>query len=133
MLNLALAVVVVAHAIGHVLFLAPALRLVNWADQTGHSWLLTGIVGDPLTRAVAAAAWTATALLFLAGTYGFLTSQDWWRPVIVAAAVVSLAAIVVMWDGIATSSAFMAAAFDIAVIVAVAWARWPATSATTPS
>jgi hypothetical protein len=90
-------------------------------------------VGDPLTRAVAAVAWTATAFLFLAGTYGFLTSQDWWRPVIVAAAVVSLAAIVVMWDGIATSSAFMAAAFDIVVIVAVAWAGWPATSATTPS
>jgi hypothetical protein len=131
-LKLALAVVVAAHGVGHMLFLAPTLRLVTWADQTGHSWLLTDLVGDPLTRAIASVAWAATALLFLVGSYGFLTGREWWRVVVLAAALDSLGAIVVMWDGIAASSALMAAAFDGAVIGTVVLAQWP-TSNTTAS
>jgi len=44
---------------------------------------------------------------------------------LVVVAHVSLVGIVVMWDGIATSSALMAAAFDSAVLVALLWAHWP--------
>jgi lipoprotein signal peptidase len=130
-LNFGLAIAVVAHGFGHVLFLAPTLRLVEWADQSSHSWLLTEIVGDPFTRAIAAVAWATTMVLFVAAAYGFLTRHDWWRLVLIAAALVSLAAIVVMWDGIATSSAFMAAAFDVTVLTSVLWANWPTTNATT--
>jgi hypothetical protein len=131
-LNLALGVVLVAHGIGHVLFLAPALRLVEWAGQSGQSWLLSDILGDPLTRAVAAVGWAAAMILFLVGAFGFMTRLDWWRPVLLAGAVVSLAGIVVMWDGIATSNALMAAAVDVVVLAAIAWASRPATSAPAP-
>jgi hypothetical protein len=131
-LNLALGVVLVAHGIGHVLFLAPALRLVEWAGQSSQSWLLSDVLGDPLTRAVAAVGWAAATILFLVGAFGFMTRLDWWRPVLLAGAVVSLAAIVVMWDGIATSNALMAAAVDVVVIAAIAWAIRPTTSAPAP-
>ena len=129
MLNLALGVVLVAHGIGHVLFLAPALRLVDWAGQSSQSWLLSDVLGDPLTRAVAAVGWAAATILFLVGAFGFMIRVDWWRPVLLAGAIVSLAAIVVMWDGIATSNGLMAAAVDVVVIGAIAWASRPTTSA----
>lgn len=125
MLSLGLAIAVLAHGIGHVLFLVPAVGIANWADQTGHSWLLTSVVGDGPARAVAAFVWAAATLLFVAGVAGFWTGQEWWRQVTIGAAIVSIVGIVLFWDGIATSNAFLALAFDVAVLLALLWARWP--------
>ena len=43
MVNLAVATVLFAHGVGHVLFLAPTLRLADWAGQTGYSWALAPV------------------------------------------------------------------------------------------
>jgi hypothetical protein len=118
-------IVVLAHGIGHVLFLAPALGIANWADQTGHSWLLSGAIGEGGTRFAASAVWIAAIVCFVAGVVGFLTGADWWRALILAGAVVSGVGIVVMWDGLAQPSAAMALAFDVVVLIAVGWANWP--------
>lgn len=127
LLRLALAVVVLAHGIGHVLFLVPTVRLASWADQTGHSWLLTGSLGDGPTRAIAAVIWIAAIALFVAGVVGFLTGAGWWPAVTIVGAIVSIVGIVAMWDGLAQPSAMLALAFDVVVLVALAWAHWPAT------
>jgi hypothetical protein len=62
--------VVFAHGVGHLLFLAPVVGLGNWADQTGESWILTGAIGEPATRAIATALWSAVIVLFVAGVAG---------------------------------------------------------------
>lgn len=131
-LRVALAIVLVAHGIGHVLFLAPALRLVDWGRQTGESWLLTDLLGDPLTRAIAAVGWATATVLFLVGAFGLLSRSGWWRVVVFIAALVSLVAIVGMWDGIATSNAFLAAVVDVVVVGAIVRAIWPAAKALAP-
>ena len=66
MLRLILAVIVLLHGLGHILFLGPSLRLVDWAGQTSHSWLLTSAVGDGVARAAAAVTWVTTMALFSA-------------------------------------------------------------------
>src|SRR4029453_16609352 len=81
--------VVLAHGVGHVLFLAPAVGIANWADQSGHSWLLSGAVGEAGTRIVASAVWIAAVICFVGAVVGFLTGAEWWRSVILAGAVVS--------------------------------------------
>ena len=124
-LKLVLAVVVLFHGIGHLLFLGPTLGVVEWAGQTGHSWALTGVLGDGPTRTVGALIWVATIVLFVAGVAGFLTAQPWWIGVTVVASVLSIAGIVLMWDGIATSNAVMALAVDIVILVSLLWAHWP--------
>jgi hypothetical protein len=126
MLNLVLAVVVLAHGVGHLLFFVPAVGLASWADQTGHSWLLTAAIGDASARTIAAFVWAVATILFVGGVAGYWMSQEWWRAVTIAAAVVSLVGIVVFWDGIATSSALMALVVDVLVLIALVWARWPA-------
>jgi hypothetical protein len=78
-MNLVLALVVLAHGVGHVLFLAPTIRMTNWADQTGHSWVLTPILGDTATQLIGGIIWIATIGLFVTGVGGFLSGQDWWR------------------------------------------------------
>jgi broad specificity polyphosphatase/5'/3'-nucleotidase SurE len=129
MLKLAVIVVLLAHAVGHVLFLVPSLRLADWAGQTAHSWALTGTVGDTVARGIAAFVWTATIFLFVAGVAALATGQDWWRAATVAGAVMSIAGIVLFWDGIATTSAIFALAFDAIVLVAMLVVEWPSSEA----
>jgi len=123
MLSLLVAVVLLAHGVGHALFLLPALGTVDWAGQTGQSWLLSPLLGDDPVRLLGAVAWTASIVLFVAAVYGFVGSRPWWRTVAAIAAGVSATAIVIWWDGIATSSAMFALAFDGLVLVWLAWTR----------
>jgi hypothetical protein len=129
MLKLVLAVVVLAHGVGHLLFLGPSLRLADWAGQTSHSWLLTGTLGDGPSRAVASAIWVTTVVLFVAGVGGFVLDATWWRAVTIAGAIVSIAGIVLFWDGLATSSAAFALVFDVVLLVSLLVVHWPATEA----
>jgi hypothetical protein len=121
------ALVVFAHGVGHILFLGPVLGLGSWAGQTGHSWLLTGVLGDGATRAIATLTWSAVIVLFVAGVGGFLAGADWWRGITIAAAALSLAGIVVFWDGLATSSAIFALVVDLVILAALVAAHWPST------
>jgi hypothetical protein len=126
MLKLVLAVVVLAHGVGHLLFLGSSLRVAEWAGQTSHSWLLTSTLGDVPSRAIASSIWVATIVLFVAGVAGFLLDASWWRQATVAGAVVSITGIVLFWDGLATSSAAFALAFDVVLLVSLLVAHWPA-------
>jgi hypothetical protein len=122
-----LALVVFAHGVGHLLFLAPVVGLGNWADQTGESWILTGAIGEPATRAIATALWSAVIVLFVAGVAGFLGGTEWWRTVTIAAAALSAVGIVAFWGGIATSSAVFALVADVVILGALLVAHWPTT------
>jgi hypothetical protein len=122
-----LALVVFAHGVGHLLFLAPVVGLGNWADQTGESWILTGAIGEPATRAIATALWSAAIVLFVAGVAGFLGGTEWWRTVTIAAAALSAVGIVAFWGGIATSSAVFALVADVVILGALLVAHWPTT------
>jgi hypothetical protein len=121
MLNALIALAVLAHGIGHVLFLAPTTRVAAWADQTGASWLMQPLVGDGIARVVGTVAWTAALGLFVLAAVGIYLDTDWWRLLAGIGAVVSLAAVIAFWGGIYTSSALLAAAFDIVVLLALAW------------
>ena len=124
MLKLLIATVVLFHGVGHILFLAPTIRLASWG-QTGHSWVMTPVLGDGIARILGAGLWTAAIVLFVAAFGGLVMSAEWWRAVAIGGALVSLGGIVLMWDGIAPSNAFFALAFDLVVLVALLWARWP--------
>ena len=124
-LRIVLAVVVVAHGVGHILFLGPVVGLGAWANQTGHSWLLTSAIGEAATRAIATLVWTTVIVLFIAGVGGFLAGAAWCPGVTVTAAALSIAGIVVFWDGIATSSAIFALVTDAVILGSLLVAHWP--------
>jgi hypothetical protein len=127
LIRIGLALVVFAHGVGHVLFLGPVLGLGNWADQTGESWILTGPIGEPATRAIATVLWSAVIVLFVAGVGGFLGGTEWWRTMTVAAAALSIVGIVAFWGGIASSSAIFALVADAVILGALLVAHWPST------
>ena len=128
-LRVVLAIVIVAHGIGHVLFLGPALRIASWADQSGGSWLLSATMGDGPAHAAGAVVWATATVLFVTAGIGLALTQEWWRPIALVGAVVSLVGIVACWDGILTASAVPALIVDLVVIVGLLIAHWPSVDA----
>ncbi len=121
-----IAVVVLAHGVGHVLFM-PILNGAMRLEASGDSWLLTPAVGATTVRAVASVMAAVALVGFVAGAAGFGLQSAWWRPVTIGAAVVSAVLVVAMWGGVPTSSAFFALAFDAVVLAALLVFDWPTT------
>ena len=123
--RIVVAVAILAHGIGHVLFLAPCLGFTQWG-QTAHSWLLTRTVGETTTRIIGGVLWLAVTAGFLAAGVGLLGQAGWWRAAAVASAGVSLAALGLFASAIGTQPLLSAAVMDTAILLALVWLRWPA-------
>jgi hypothetical protein len=119
-----LVLVIMAHGIGHVLFLAPCLGITNWG-QSAQSWLLTGVLGDTLTRVVGSVLWLAAVAGFAAAGAGLLGQKAWWRALAVGAAGVSLLGLVLFAKGGDAQPLLSAGLMDVAILVALLWAQWP--------
>lgn len=120
-----IALAVLGHGIGHVLFM-PALSGAMRLESSGHSWLLTGLVGDGLTRLLATVVGGALVVAFAAAAAGIAWQTAWWRPLVMAASIASAILVLVMWDGLPTGPAGAAFIFDAAVLVALLVVHWPA-------
>jgi hypothetical protein len=127
MLRIVIAVVLLAHGIGHVMGPLQVLRVatVNPAWR-GDSWLLTGPVGTPATNVLGLVLWTVALVGFalLAGAVVGWLPEAWFAPLGVGCSIVSLAALLVFPIAFPTLSTIAAAAVDVAVLVAVLWYHW---------
>ena len=121
-----IALAVLGHGIGHVLFM-PVLAASMKLDATGHSWLLTGVLGDGPTRLLASLVGGVLVAAFVVVAAGVFMQTTWWRPLALAATVASIALVVLLWDGLPTGPAAAALVFDAAIVVALLVLRWPAT------
>jgi len=124
--RLAIAGIVGAHGIGHVMGWLPALGVARIEGASIRSWLLTDLVGDSLSRAVCGVVWLAPTVGFIVAAGGLFGDQTWWRPVAMASAVVSFLAIALFWEALPVFSRIGAVAVNLAVVAAVATQWSPA-------
>ncbi len=116
-------VLVLLHGLTHLWYVVLGLRLVPFRPEmgwTGHSWALSGLLGEPATRAFAVAVYLLCAAAFALGGAAVLAHGPWWRPLLIGAAVLSLAAIVLFWDGHTdhlVEKGLIGALLDLAVLV----------------
>lgn len=115
-----------AHGIGHVLGWLPALGVARFAGTSGDSWLLSGLLGEGATRAVAAGLFLVPTVGFVAAAAGLLLGQPWWRPVAVASAAVSLAGTALHPGAFTTGATVGSVAVNLVVIYGVVVAAWGA-------
>ncbi len=95
-------VFILLHGLVHIWYVTLSQGWVKYqADMgwTGKSWLLTNLLGDGATHTLATTFYTLSAFLFLIASVGIFANQDWNRPWLVAASIVSSIAIVIFWDG----------------------------------
>ncbi len=122
--RIVVALVILAHGIGHVLFLAPCLGFAQWG-QSAQSWLLTGLLGDTVTRLLGSLLWLVVIVGFAAAGVGLLGQYAWWRTLAVASAGVSLLALILFFSGSNAQPVLSAAVMDVAILVALVWIHWP--------
>jgi hypothetical protein len=122
-----IALVLVAHGIGHTMGITQTLRMATVNPQwNGDSWLLTGIAGSTVTNAVGIALWTAAMVGFVlaAGVVVGWLPEDWWRPLAIGASLCSLAGILLFPTAFPTFSTIGALVVDGVVLGAVLWSQW---------
>ena len=127
MVKVILALILLAHGIGHSLGLLQAFKVATVNPQwQGDSWILSGIAGQTLTTAVGVVIWSAAILAFtaLAGVMVGWLPATWWQPLAIAGAAISLAGLFLFPAAFPTLSTIGALAIDVILLVAVLWQRW---------
>lgn len=133
LMKVAVAGVLGAHGIGHVLGWLPALGLARFDGVSGSSWLLTGTLGDGATRILAVGLFAVPTAGFVVAAIGLLLGQAWWRPLAVASAGVSLAATALYPHALTTGSTVGSVAVNLVVLWGVLVADWGASPAAGPA
>lgn len=96
--------VFIVHGIGHVMALLPALNITSTETWHHRSWLLSGILGDTISRALVIVLFGAAMIGFIAaglGLFGWLVPHSAWQTLAIYSAVISLVALVLFWNAFA--------------------------------
>ena len=124
--------VLLVHGLGH----GGALGALAWirlrpGTPTGdwlaaRSWLVPSLPGDTATT-IASAFWIASLVGFVVAAmsfWGVLVPGEVWRPLGVAASLVSIAGTVLFFGTWPMFNTFAALGVNVAVLVGVLWLRW---------
>jgi hypothetical protein len=121
MLRNLITVVLFAHGVGHLLFLANSWGVWKGGEE-GRSWLISEILGAGQTlEGIIGLLWLIPVAGFVAVSWGYVTQQGWWPQLALASAAISLVMIILWWGALVVGSAFFAFVFDLAVIAVVLW------------
>jgi hypothetical protein len=126
MWRVAIAAFLVAHATIHVSFLAkapaPQPGGPRWPLHLDHSWALSQLgLGTRAVRGIGTALVWLTVIGFGGSALGVILQQEWWRPAVLLAALLSTWLLVLYiqpW-------LVMGPVIDLAILGSVLIARWP--------
>lgn len=125
-----IAIVFFIHGIGHIMCIMPALGMNISPTWNSHSWLLTDLLGQRVTDVVAVIIWLLVVIGFLLAALALLgwgVPHEWWRPLAVVSAVISLIGIVLFWNAFAAwFNKAGAITVDLAVLIGLLVLQWPA-------
>jgi hypothetical protein len=127
MLKYVIALVLVAHGIGHSIGIMQSLRIATINPEwNGDSWLITGFAGASVTQAVGVVVWTAALIGFVlaAGVVVGWLPETWWEPLAVGSSLFSLAGVLLFPAAFPETSTLGALLVDLVVLAAVLWADW---------
>jgi hypothetical protein len=123
MLRIAIAIILVMHGLGHAMGLLAAWTAVP-SGLSGGPWLLSNEVTmtSPVGR-LWSLVWLTALVATAASGVGLLLNQDWWQPLAVVSAIVSLVAVVPWLNVMPAGSAFGAVLVDL-LLLAVLLLPW---------
>lgn len=98
-------IVLIVHGIGHVMALLPALNITSTDKWHYRSWLLTGLLGDIVSRVLVVVLFGVAMIGFIAaglGLFGWLVPHSTWQILAIVSAVISLVALALFWNSFVT-------------------------------
>jgi hypothetical protein len=130
------------HGIGHLMGVIAGLSLFRvdasspaWLKGwNSHSWLLSGLLGDMVSRVLCIVLFGAafvTAIAAALGLLDWLVPHESWRTLAISSAVISLVAVILFWRGLMLLFPHKAGAIglDIATLVCLLVLNWPSEAA----
>jgi len=129
-LRIIIALVFFVHGVGHIMGVMPALGLSSLKRWSSHSWLLTPLLGETLSRIISILLFLAALIGFVGATLGlmgWLLPHDSWRSLAIVSAVISLVAIALFWNAFVAffPNKVGAIAVDVATLVCLLVLNWP--------
>jgi len=130
-MNVVLGIFAGLHGLVHLWYVTLSQGWVEFqADMgwTGKSWVFPGGMESGLVRGAATTAYGLAAALFLAAGVGLIARQDWSRPAIAAASVISIVAIAAFWDGnfsMLVQKGALGFVISAGFLIAVLVSSWP--------
>lgn len=120
MATIMVALLLAAHGIGHLLFLANSWGI--WKTGTARAALFGSVLNASQTaEGVIGLVWLIPLIGFLISAWGYASDTRWWRTAALVSALISTALIILWWNGLNMASAFPALVFDTAVAVILLW------------
>lgn len=120
MVRIVLGLAILAHGIGHVLFVANAWGY--WRTDTGAGWFFNQIFpATSTTEGMFGLLWLVPLAGFLGGAWGYISNSQGWQPLLLASAAVSSILILLWWGGINTTNAIFALLFNLIIIAVIMW------------
>lgn len=133
-----IALVFAVHGVGHAMGIIPALGIVNAQESSqgwlrnwsGHSWLLTNLLGDTVSRILCVVLYGAALIGFLGAALALLgwgIPHDWWRTLATVAALISLVALLLYWNALIFLFPHKVGALgvNIATLICLLALNWP--------
>jgi hypothetical protein len=102
LIGILLGIFLILHGLVHLLYAGQSQRLFElrpgllWPEG---SWLFSRQLDDDAMRLMAVISLALAAFGCVAGGLGLFFHQDWWRTIIVGAAILSTTIFAVFWDG----------------------------------
>jgi hypothetical protein len=120
-LRFVLAIVVVAHGMGHILFFVSLAGLADWG-QASESWLLGS---GWLAKGLGSLIWLGAMAGFLAAAYGVYQEAVWWRTVLLVSTAVSTVGLILFWARPVSSPTLSALVFNLLALASLLLFQWP--------
>jgi hypothetical protein len=127
MFKIVLAVILVAHGIGHSMGLLQLFRIATINPEWhGDSWLLTGGIGTTLAQAAGALFWIVAMVGFVAigGVVVGWLPASWWGTLAVLSAAASIGGLVLFPMAFPPFSSVAALVVDAVLLAAVLVLHW---------
>jgi hypothetical protein len=122
---------VLAHGLAHMVYVALASGhpvSENSVDWTGSSWLLSGPLGEQLTRTFGSWVFTLVTIGFIITAGGLATRQSWSINWLVGATIASSLALLAFWDGSSTAlvdKGFLGLLINVVLLVGLFVFKYP--------
>jgi hypothetical protein len=102
MIDWVLSIFLVAHGWAHIWYVILSRQLISyekWMAWTGESWLLSGLLGDSVTRLIASMGYTCSLIGFIVSGVMLYMGRPVWRKTMLASSILSTIMILLFWDG----------------------------------
>lgn len=132
-MNIFIGIFILLHGLVHIWYVTLSQRWVEFQVDmgwAGKSWLLTNLLGDQVTRFLATLLYSLSAIVFVAAGVGLLANQEWSRPGLVIASIISSLTILVFWDGslnMPVEKGLLGLLISVGILIAVFVFRWSIT------